>query len=1272
MSNTQENSEALALSGWTVVDNQGEILSGDVDSESSESSIEVVHCEGDETVSYHLKNRDLQSGELKLLDHGSDDLHYTSSNDEKLHDILNISCSSNQEQEEEYIAELSRQEDTHLEVQSSLCDAVNNSSEEVGIPTSAGSFGTPGPCVSEVNEEFPLQQGDPAGCSEEPGGSEFHSPLPTPDAEAVAGNDGEVVESMGACCLELLTQRQPSDLVDSSSTEEKASSPCSVTFEDTGIVMSPVSDLTGSDTDSDFVRLDSEEDSENVQPPASSIAPSFSFMRASVYEQHRFDNAEEEDQDDDTESSNEEGVDDRIESEQSETGSLSAHNDVGDLSVFADIGDLPLEAGPRNYIHCPNNHLSTILNIIVVLAAILTMGISLGIIMATDLEIEEWQTAYEVQSIKVYQLQSQIKELQKGERKLQELNSIMDKLKLQVGSYDTALHILATDGEEDGKSSGDGFSMIRKVITDFVVCEELSQVMRYHCYLKLRPFIESYSIMKIEEQQQHKPTYASTTYDTLVDLDKVTQDDRLVQDSQDIEKPVSEGHSAADFLQKSRAALPIPLDIKQLQQSLTREQERALRWQQLYLLERRQKERERDNEELEDERDREQWESEKEHAEHVECIKRLLSTNITTLTQHIAKWNVSVFDDFANLSLLLSGVAELKQSVFDSVHKVWEGAEDLINNLQKNTLEKSPLKSLQETVPNKTMIMDYINVILNDIRRGSDKDTLVDYLQEKLIILKRSIDRMSHSDPIHTAWKRVEEILLQFAKVTFDTQKWGDVALDKDTLVMYVTDIMEDFKQLLAADFNLNGEDVLESIVNEDEHYPFDNIDRSYHFSHKASMPHEPTPPYSRDKKDGYWPRRLGKLLKKTGASVGRKVANTWHKIKNIWHEKKPSLVRMVESLGHNVIQVSSKLTKLCTDLPKSLLSKGKIELDIHSKCVSKVRKMYQQQLLQNPCRTLGKFSAECNADKKQVKKMIKTINSEFSRLLKVTPIYLENVRKMKQRKLEILQRNFKDFYNVNANSKLLLKSDLEWVKCQNQWLSTAFQHKMNPKYHVEENKCDSIKPEVAFEAHCHTQAEQEDKREGNSAQQHFVNKKDGSSFMGQTSFANGKDGGDNPDIQGDATRANTHITLRYLSDFETSFKEINMDSGDSLENNNTNAEEENWLLERARYRLNARKERERAEWIFNKASDRELQRRLDSRQYEKSQWYFNRRAKTFACDKADKHCDKSYILEEEHGPSENWYTRQAYERQKVREEEKLSDWYFERAAERRKHHKTF
>lgn len=143
-----------------------------------------------------------------MQDYGSG-LHETS-NDEKLHDVFNIPCSSsNQEHVEECTAELSKLEEACLEIGSSLSDAVDNSNEEVAIPTSAGSFGIPGPCISEVNEELPLPQDDPPGCFVEPEGSLFHLPLPTPDAEEYDGNDGEVVESMGACCLELLTQRYP-------------------------------------------------------------------------------------------------------------------------------------------------------------------------------------------------------------------------------------------------------------------------------------------------------------------------------------------------------------------------------------------------------------------------------------------------------------------------------------------------------------------------------------------------------------------------------------------------------------------------------------------------------------------------------------------------------------------------------------------------------------------------------------------------------------------------------------------------------------------------------------------------------------------------------------------------------------------------------------------------------------------------------------------------------------------------------------------------------
>ena len=90
------------------------------------------------------------------------------------------------------------------------------------------------------------------------------------------------------------------------------------------------------------------------------------------------------DRDEDTESSTEDSfVDDRIESEQSEIGSNSQDNyDVGDLSSF-DIGDIPIDVGnvARNYRHQPNTNLSHILNTILILSAILTMGISLGISM---------------------------------------------------------------------------------------------------------------------------------------------------------------------------------------------------------------------------------------------------------------------------------------------------------------------------------------------------------------------------------------------------------------------------------------------------------------------------------------------------------------------------------------------------------------------------------------------------------------------------------------------------------------------------------------------------------------------------------------------------------------------------------------------------------------------------------------------------------------------------------------------------------------------------
>ena len=157
--------------------------------------------------------------------------------------------------------------------------------------------------------------------------------------------------------------------------------------------------------------------------------------------------------------------------------------------------------------------------------------------------------------------------------------------------------------------------------------------------------------------------------------------------------------------------------MKQLQQSLTREQERALHWQQLYLSERRQRERDREEEELEDERDRERWEQEREQSDQLECLQKLVSTNLTTLTQHVLRWNVSVFDDFANLSMLMSTVADLKQSVISSAHKVWEEAEEVFEQIGDSVQKKSKYsREKWESLPNKDELLTYFEQVMKDVK----------------------------------------------------------------------------------------------------------------------------------------------------------------------------------------------------------------------------------------------------------------------------------------------------------------------------------------------------------------------------------------------------------------------------------------------------------------------------------------------------------------------------------------------------------------------------
>ncbi|ESO86688.1 hypothetical protein LOTGIDRAFT_235292 [Lottia gigantea] len=108
--------------------------------------------------------------------------------------------------------------------------------------------------------------------------------------------------------------------------------------------------------------------------------------------EHHDQSAEvEEDQDRNTDSGTE---DDRIESDQSDTGSIPPLDD--DMSFVNDIGDLPLVAGdvPRQYVHNPNRDLNLILDVIAILMFAVVLGLGIGHAIATFDEIEEYETLH--------------------------------------------------------------------------------------------------------------------------------------------------------------------------------------------------------------------------------------------------------------------------------------------------------------------------------------------------------------------------------------------------------------------------------------------------------------------------------------------------------------------------------------------------------------------------------------------------------------------------------------------------------------------------------------------------------------------------------------------------------------------------------------------------------------------------------------------------------------------------------------------------------------
>ncbi|CAG5119366.1 unnamed protein product [Candidula unifasciata] len=1494
--------EAQSSPGWTFVNSQGDIMSGDEDSESSESSIEVLSFEGIEGIipaqlirSHPAEDAVMVTDDTPITDAHSEDenmnaasafleTQQNSVSDEGAEKPLNsleavVSQDTILETTVESFPDLTQtdlslsegscsgavtsripdeivqEQSVHLPevAEAGLCcsesqhsvfceTTVAASSTETGeVSVEAASQAVAGDNMFQANTEDDKQvvsMNATEDISQSLGDAKEEEPQ-----EMVAGDaDG------GACCMALLLEGEnaQSECLVSDAGDEIHKSPISfpLSFDDESIAKvsslegtteSSLGSRTDSDADSDFVRLDSDNmdayvgenqfNEERIMIPLRlyrseyTIGPGFNFIRDDERGGHAptnelpVDNIEQ-DRDEDTESSTEEGIDDRIESEQSEAGSLSAQNDVGDLSVFADIGDLPLVAGdvPRNYIHRPNNHLSTVLNIIVVLVAILTMGISLGIIMATDMEIEEWQNAYEFQNKKVNQLEI----LLKGKTKAHDLQlSRVRELEVQVAdlknsvwnferrakNYERAVETLSAYSSLEGGTFGKAIHTILDGMKDYIQCQtESNQLVALECHLKLLPYIRNYTALikhylppdeptsidrgvALNTDNQNTGHFGAPSQEMTAEVPDLAASSQLDDDSlqsqekessscqKEHEMPHGQSDSEYIFVHLERSsdeedslkvssashenresdqsshedsksversdqraaketfqASPVPLDIKQLQQSLTREQERALHWQKLYLSERRQKERERDNEELEDEREREMAERERAQMDQVECLKKLMSANLTTLTQHVIRWNVSVFDDFANLSMLLSGISDLQQAVLDSVQRVWSSAEQVIDSLHS----KDPATeehSFTKPVPRKEDVVEYLGKLLDHIKKVDmpDHDVLVDYLGRMLDQVKHGVEDIlnvvfteSLTASLNNVLEDTEQIIQEYQNYDADGGKAENTAPNREHLLEYLSKVLNDIchkddimPEAHSAEVNNKGENVTPEIPEKKS-----QSDSSF------TGPQLETPfggPHHKDEDDpikhGFWSRRIGKMLKKTGKTVrklGRKVTGTWGKIKAMWHEKKPAFFKMGNGLASTIKKASSKFAKMCKKMSSRWFKTSEItNIDIDSKYVYKLRKHWQALVMNDPCQILGKFSYECNVGKKQCQQDLKKISDSFSHLLKIPNVKRDHVLKLKVADLKNYYRKFKSFQDHWWKSKLLLTTDKQWVDCQLSWWTAAVAASYQGSVDgLEDNRCYKINLSDNFYEEHH----------GMTFGPNFnIFAEDIEEQVGCMDDNKGNivsDEADNVQSQQSQSSSPLHENDEYASvedddDFGENIKEKNeegknyKDGGepksytpksDEAEVNETSHDASDWLQEQAKLQLHLRKEKEKArsvfeqaadknkerqnhwngvkeaddnekfgDWFFEKSKDREHQRDEAG----KSSWVFERAARRRDAfhrkwmddrKKKDKH---NRGAENE----DDWFMKQAEERQKIREDEHKSDWVFERAADRKRHH---
>lgn len=763
-------------------------------------------------------------------------------------------------------------------------------------------------------------------------------------------------------------------------------------------------------------------------------------------------------------------------------------------------------------------------------------------------------------------------------------------------------------------------------------------------------------------------------------------------------------------------ASPVPLDIKQLQQSLTREQERALHWQQLYLSERRQKERERDNEEWEDEREREMAERERTQMDQVECLKKLMSANLTTLTQHVVRWNVSLFDDFANLSMLLSGISDLQQAVLDSVQRVWRSAEQVIDSLQG----KDPItggQSFKNTVPRKEDVVEYLGKLLDHIKKVDmpDHDVLVEYLGRMLDHVKHGVEGIlneafteSVTDTLNKVWQHTEEVIEDYQNHEVHGGRAENKAPDREHLLEYLSKVLNDI---------CHKDDVMHGAhATEDGNVAQEIPEQKDQSDSSFTSPQLETPlggPHQEEEEPinhGFWSRRIGKMLKKTGKTVrklGRKVAGTWGKIKAMWHEKRPSFFKMGNGLASTIKKASSKFARMCKKMSSWFKTTGINEVKINSKYVYKLRKHWQKMVIKNPCEILGKFSYECNTGKKQCQRDLSKISDSFSHLLKIPYVKRDHVLKLNVDDLKGYHTQFKSFQDQWGKSKLLLKPDQNWVDCQLRWWTAAVAASYNRNIDsLGDNKCNKINFSDFYEGYNGIAAylnfningkDMEEKVECSENNDNVVSGKadDVQSQQSRSSASQHENDDGDADVEDDVEDEDNEEREEEQTHKNDEEHNSYIPNNDESELNETSHDTSELLQQQAKLRLDLRREKEKekarsmfeqaaeknrdvkdaedngkqyGDWFFEKSKDREHQRE----EADKSSWIFERASKrreAFHHKWVDDHKKGSKHHNKGAKQSDDWFLKQAEERQKIREEEHKSDWLFERAADRKRSH---